>query len=56
MQVYESSRQMKRSYEQAAWYALIMVLVTVYLDFRSIRDDAPGPAAPGAWRCSSSSA
>ncbi|MHB8899295.1 MAG: MMPL family transporter, partial [Thermoguttaceae bacterium] len=25
MQVYESSRQMKRSYEQAAWYALAMV-------------------------------
>lgn len=37
MQVYESSRQMKRSYEQAAWYALVMVLITVYLDFRSVR-------------------
>jgi predicted RND superfamily exporter protein len=40
MQVYESSRRMKRSYEQAAWYALVMVLATVYLDFRSIRDTA----------------
>jgi hypothetical protein len=38
MQVYESSRQMKRSYEQAAWYALITVLAIVYLDFRSIRN------------------
>jgi uncharacterized protein len=38
MQVYESSRQMKRSYEQAAWYALITVIAIVYLDFRSIRN------------------
>lgn len=36
IQVYESSRRMKRSYEQAAWYALAIVLVTVYLDFRSV--------------------
>jgi uncharacterized protein len=40
MQVYESSRQMKRAYEQAAWYALIMVVATVYLDFRSVRATA----------------
>jgi len=40
MQVYESSRRMKRSYEQAAWYALLMVVVTVYLDFRSLRATA----------------
>jgi len=40
MQVYESSRRMKRSYEQAAWYALVMVAAMVYLDFRSIRATA----------------
>jgi predicted RND superfamily exporter protein len=36
MQIYESSWRMKRSFEQAAWYALAVVLVTVYIDFRSI--------------------
>jgi uncharacterized protein len=40
MQVYESSRRMKRSYEQAAWYALAIVVATVYLDFRSVRATA----------------
>jgi hypothetical protein len=28
---------MKRSYEQAAWYALAAVLIVVYSDFRSLR-------------------
>jgi len=37
LQTYEASRQMKRSYEQAAWYALAAILFVLYLDFRSIR-------------------
>lgn len=37
MQVYEASRQMKRSYQQAAWYAFFTVVPVVFLDFRSIR-------------------
>lgn len=37
LQTYEASRQMKRSYEQAAWYALAAVLVILYFDFRSLR-------------------
>ncbi|MHC4181409.1 MAG: MMPL family transporter, partial [Planctomycetota bacterium] len=37
LQTYEASRQMKRSYEQAAWYALAAVLVVLYADFRSLR-------------------
>jgi uncharacterized membrane protein YdfJ with MMPL/SSD domain len=38
IQILESSRAMKRSYEQAAWYALFTVLIIVYLDFRSVRN------------------
>jgi len=37
LQTYEASRQMKRSYIQAAWYALAGVLLAIYLDFCSIR-------------------
>ena len=37
LQAYEASRQMKRSYEQAAWYALAAILAVLYLDFRSLR-------------------
>ena len=37
LQTYEASRQMKRSYEQAGWYALAAVLVVLYVDFRSLR-------------------
>jgi predicted RND superfamily exporter protein len=36
MQVYEAARQMKRSYQQAAWYAFVTVVFVVWLDFRSI--------------------
>jgi len=37
LQTYEASRQMKRSYVQAAWYALAAILLVLYLDFRTIR-------------------
>lgn len=37
MQIYEASRQMKRSYEHAAIYATLIVCFVVYLDFRSLR-------------------
>jgi hopanoid biosynthesis associated RND transporter like protein HpnN len=37
LQTYEASRQMQRSYIQAAWYALAGILLTLYLDFRSLR-------------------
>jgi predicted RND superfamily exporter protein len=37
LQTYEASRQMKRSYEQAAWYALAAILGVLYIDFRSLR-------------------
>ena len=37
LQTYEASRQMKRSYEQAAWYALAAILFVLYLDFCSVR-------------------
>ena len=37
MQIYEASRQMKRSYEQAAIYAMVIVCLVVYLDFGSLR-------------------
>ncbi|MCE5268326.1 MAG: MMPL family transporter [Planctomycetaceae bacterium] len=36
MQIYEASRQMKRSYEQAAIYATVIVCLVVYLDFGSV--------------------
>ncbi len=36
LQVYEASRQMKRSFEQAAWYALLVILPVVFLDFRRL--------------------
>ena len=34
LQVYEASRHMKRSFEQAAWYALLLIAPVVLLDFR----------------------
>jgi hypothetical protein len=37
LQTYEASRQMKRSYEQAALYALAAIFALIYLDFRSLR-------------------
>ncbi|MDZ7619550.1 MAG: MMPL family transporter [Patescibacteria group bacterium] len=37
LQTYEASRQMKRSYEQAAWYSLAAILLILYFDFRSLR-------------------
>jgi hopanoid biosynthesis associated RND transporter like protein HpnN len=36
MQIYEASQQMKRSYEQAAIYAMVIVCLVVYLDFGSL--------------------
>ncbi len=37
LQTYEASRQMQRSYIQAAWYALAAILLVLYFDFRSLR-------------------
>ena len=36
LQVYEASRHMKRSFEQAAWYALLAIFPLVLLDFRRL--------------------
>ncbi|MBN1908747.1 MAG: MMPL family transporter [Pirellulales bacterium] len=36
LQTYEASRQMKASYERAAWYALAAIVVVLFLDFESI--------------------
>jgi hopanoid biosynthesis associated RND transporter like protein HpnN len=36
LQVYEASWQMKRSFEEAACYALLMIVPTVLLDFRRL--------------------
>ena len=36
LQAYEASLEMKRSYEQAAIYSLIVILAVLWLDFRSI--------------------
>ena len=36
LQVYEASRQMIRSFKQAAWYALLVILPVVLLDFRRL--------------------
>jgi hypothetical protein len=36
MQVYEASQHMKRSFEQAAWYALLAIIPIVLLDFRRL--------------------
>lgn len=40
LQTYEASRKMQRSYEQAAFYALIWIILVIYLDFRSITHTA----------------
>ena len=37
LQAYEASLEMKRSYEQAAISALLVILVVLWFDFRSIR-------------------
>lgn len=37
LQVYEASRQMEQSYEEAALYALAIIIPVVFFDFRSIR-------------------
>jgi hypothetical protein len=37
LQAYEASLEMKRSYEQAAIYALVVILAVLWLDFRSVR-------------------
>jgi hopanoid biosynthesis associated RND transporter like protein HpnN len=37
LQAYEASLEMKRSYEQAALSALVVILAVLWLDFRSIR-------------------
>jgi uncharacterized protein len=36
LQVYEASRQMKRSFEQAAWYALMAIVPVVLFDYRRL--------------------
>jgi hopanoid biosynthesis associated RND transporter like protein HpnN len=36
LQAYEASLEMKRSYEQAALYSLIVILAVLWLDFRSV--------------------
>ena len=36
LQAYEASLEMKRSYEQAALYSLIVILAVLWLDFRNI--------------------
>ena len=36
LQAYEASLEMKKSYEQAALYALVVILAVLWLDFRSI--------------------
>ncbi len=36
LQVYEASRQMKRSFEQAACYALLIIVPVVFFDFRRL--------------------
>jgi uncharacterized protein len=36
LQVYEASRQMKRSFEQAAWYALMAIVPVVLFDYRKL--------------------
>jgi hopanoid biosynthesis associated RND transporter like protein HpnN len=33
LQTYEASRAMKRSYEQAAWYALVGIVIALLIDF-----------------------
>lgn len=38
IQIYEACHQMNRAYIEAALYALVAILTTLYLDFRSIKD------------------
>ena len=38
LQIYEASLQMKRSYEEAALYAMTIIVAVVFLDFRSVRN------------------
>ena len=36
LQVYEASRHMKRSYQQAAVYALIAIMAVLIIEFRNL--------------------
>lgn len=38
IQIYEACHQMNRAYIEAALYALMAILITLYLDFRSLKD------------------
>ncbi|HQF13776.1 MAG TPA: MMPL family transporter [Thermogutta sp.] len=38
IQIYEACHQMNRAYIEAAIYAFVAILLTLYLDFRSIKD------------------
>jgi uncharacterized protein len=38
IQIYEASLQMKRSYEQAAWFALCTILPVMFLNLGNLRD------------------
>ena len=37
VQAYEGSREMKRSYEQAGLYSLVVILAVLWFDFRSVK-------------------
>lgn len=37
LQAHEASLEMKRSYQQAAFYSLLVIIGVLYLDFRSVR-------------------
>lgn len=38
IQIYEACHQMNRAYIEAAIYAFIAILITLYIDFRSVKD------------------
>ncbi|MGQ9503991.1 MAG: MMPL family transporter [Thermogutta sp.] len=38
IQIYEACHQMNRAYIEAALYAMMAILITLYLDFRSLKD------------------
>ncbi|MGC4005317.1 MAG: MMPL family transporter [Pirellulales bacterium] len=37
LQAYEASHEMKRSFEQASYYALAIIIIVLWLDFRSVK-------------------
>ena len=47
LQVYEASRQMKRSFEQAAWYALLVIVPRGAVGFPPAQSHPAGGAADG---------